>query len=112
MPLSRWPRMFSFEATTSFLLQRGRIVVIAKVVSLVSCITKYVYTLSFFYRVDFYVSFNQALLSVFKGRMVESRERDTSVERCEVSVQDQPDKTECRLIVKMMCRHGRWLSIF
>ena len=28
------------------------------------------------------------------------------MERCDVSIQDQPDKTECRLIVKMLCKHG------
>ena len=28
------------------------------------------------------------------------------MERCECYIQDQPDKTECRLIVKMVCRHG------
>lgn len=40
------------------------------------------------------------------------RERDTAVERCEVSIQDRPDKTECRLIVKMVCRHGIYLFSF
>ena len=49
---------------------------------------------------------NQALLSVFKGRLGDVRDKDTAVERCECYIQDQPDKTECRLIVKMVCRHG------
>ena len=48
----------------------------------------------------------QALLSVFKGRVVDAREKGTSIEKCEVNIQDQPDKTECRLIIKMICRHG------
>ncbi|KAL8939775.1 MAG: hypothetical protein Q9216_003162 [Gyalolechia sp. 2 TL-2023] len=48
----------------------------------------------------------QALLSVFKGRLGDAREKDTAVERCEVSIQDQPDSLECRMIVKMICRHG------
>ena len=48
----------------------------------------------------------QALLSVFKGRVGDMRDKDTAVERCECYVQDQPNKTECRLIVKMICRHG------
>ena len=39
--------------------------------------------------------------------MMDTREKDTSIERCEVSVQDRPDKIECRLIIKMICRHGR-----
>ena len=51
----------------------------------------------------------QALLSVFKGRLVDVREKDTAVERCEVCIQDRPDKTERRLIVKMVCRHGTYL---
>jgi cell cycle checkpoint control protein RAD9A len=48
----------------------------------------------------------QALLSVFKSRISDVRDKDTAVERCECYIQDQPDKTECRLVVKMICRHG------
>lgn len=48
----------------------------------------------------------QALLSVFKSRLGDVKEKDTAVERCEVSLQDRPDETECRMIVKMICRHG------
>ncbi|KAI4176297.1 MAG: hypothetical protein LQ343_001035 [Gyalolechia ehrenbergii] len=50
--------------------------------------------------------YNKALLSVFKVRLGDLREKDTAVERCEVAIQDQADKTECRIIVKMVCRHG------
>lgn len=49
---------------------------------------------------------DQALLSVFKGRLGDVRDKDTAVERCECYIQDHPDTTECRLIVKMVCRHG------
>ncbi|KAK5714686.1 hypothetical protein LTR17_017141 [Elasticomyces elasticus] len=49
---------------------------------------------------------NRALQSVFKGRSNDGRGRESAVERCDVSIQDQPDKTECRLIVKMLCKHG------
>ncbi|WPH02781.1 Rad9-domain-containing protein [Acrodontium crateriforme] len=49
---------------------------------------------------------NKALQSVFKSRANEGRSRESTVERCDVSIQDQPDKTECRLIVKMLCKHG------
>lgn len=35
------------------------------------------------------------------------RDKDTAIERCECYIQDQPDRTECRLIVKMICRHGK-----
>ncbi|CAD6579613.1 MAG: hypothetical protein ASARMPRED_009203 [Alectoria sarmentosa] len=50
--------------------------------------------------------YNKALLSVFKGRLDDVRDKDTAVERCECHIQDQHDKTECRLIIKMVCRHG------
>lgn len=49
---------------------------------------------------------NKALQSVFKGRANDVRGRENVVERCDVTVQDQPDKTQCRLIVKMLCKHG------
>ncbi|KAK4494038.1 hypothetical protein PRZ48_015225 [Zasmidium cellare] len=49
--------------------------------------------------------YNKALQSVFKGRANE-RGRETTVEQCDVSIQDQPDKTACRLIVKMLSKHG------
>ena len=38
--------------------------------------------------------------------MSDARGRETAISRCDVSIQDQPDKTECRLIVKMVHRHG------
>ena len=49
---------------------------------------------------------NKALQSVFKGRANDVRGREPVVERCDVTVQDQPDKMECRLVVKMVCKHG------
>lgn len=39
--------------------------------------------------------------------MNDTRGRETTVEQCDVSVQDQPDKTACRLIVKMLSKHGQ-----
>lgn len=48
----------------------------------------------------------QALQSAFKGRSNEYRVRETAIERCDVTIQDQPDKTECRFIVKMVSKHG------
>ncbi|PYH47530.1 putative DNA repair protein rad9 [Aspergillus saccharolyticus JOP 1030-1] len=47
----------------------------------------------------------KALVSVFKGR-VSGRNKDTSVERCEVELQDDPDETECRLIIRLICGLG------
>lgn len=44
---------------------------------------------------------------MFKGRAVDpTREKDTAIEKCEVSVEDGEGKTKSRLIIKMFCRHG------
>jgi cell cycle checkpoint control protein RAD9A len=56
------------------------------------------------------LTYTKALQSVFKGRTIDIRGRETTVERCDVSIQDQPDKTECRLLVKMISRHGLHFS--
>ncbi|CAG8970877.1 hypothetical protein HYALB_00000856 [Hymenoscyphus albidus] len=51
--------------------------------------------------------YNKALLSVFKGRVGDpSRERETAIERCEVTVQDGEGQARSRFIVKIICRHG------
>ncbi|KAF2501802.1 DNA repair protein Rad9 [Lophium mytilinum] len=50
--------------------------------------------------------YSKALLSVFKPRLDDARGKDTAIDRCEVSVQDRPDKTECRFVVKMVCNQG------
>ncbi|KAL4917314.1 Rad9-domain-containing protein [Aspergillus aurantiobrunneus] len=47
----------------------------------------------------------KALLSVFVGR-TNRRDKDTAVERCEFEVQDDPDETECRLVIRMICGLG------
>ncbi|KAG9828765.1 Rad9-domain-containing protein, partial [Aureobasidium melanogenum] len=50
--------------------------------------------------------YNKALLAVFKSRISDPRGGDTSIDRCEVSVEDKPNKVQCRLVVRMVCRHG------
>jgi cell cycle checkpoint control protein RAD9A len=50
--------------------------------------------------------YTKALLSVFKSRLYDPLGRDGAIDRCEVSVQDRPDETQCRFIVKMMCNQG------
>ncbi|KAG0648557.1 DNA repair rad9 [Hyphodiscus hymeniophilus] len=51
--------------------------------------------------------YNKALLSVFKGRVVDpTREKDTAVERCDVSIEDGEGETKSRFIIKIVCRHG------
>ena len=62
--------------------------------------------------VSIIIDTDQALLSVFKGRLGDVRDKDTAVERCECYIQDHPDMTECRLIVKMVCRHGLYAIYF
>jgi len=49
---------------------------------------------------------NKALQSVFKGRANDVRGREAMVDRCDVSIEDQPDKTECRFVVTLICKHG------
>ncbi|PGH27058.1 hypothetical protein AJ80_01244 [Polytolypa hystricis UAMH7299] len=48
----------------------------------------------------------KALLSVFKGRSNDFKDKETAVERCEVELHDSPEETKCRLIVHMICRQG------
>ncbi|PGH16662.1 hypothetical protein AJ79_01534 [Helicocarpus griseus UAMH5409] len=48
----------------------------------------------------------KALLSVFRGRVSDFKDRETAIEYCEVQLQDDPSETECRFIVRMICRHG------
>ncbi|KAF1978339.1 hypothetical protein BU23DRAFT_524885 [Bimuria novae-zelandiae CBS 107.79] len=50
--------------------------------------------------------YTKALLSVFKGRLYDPLGRDGAIDRCEVSVQDREDETQCRFIVKMVCNQG------
>jgi cell cycle checkpoint control protein RAD9A len=63
----------------------------------------------------------QALLSVFTSRLRDSRGRDTSIERCEVVVDDNPGQIECRFVIRMICtqgkrsavlRHVHWISAY
>jgi cell cycle checkpoint control protein RAD9A len=49
---------------------------------------------------------SQALLSIFKKRSIDGKERETALEHCEIELQAKPDQTDCRLIIKMICRHG------
>ncbi|EME76845.1 uncharacterized protein MYCFIDRAFT_14840, partial [Pseudocercospora fijiensis CIRAD86] len=50
--------------------------------------------------------FNKSLQSVFKGRTQDAIGKNPGIERCDVTVQDQDDKAECRLVVKMRAKHG------
>ncbi|KAI7536332.1 Rad9-domain-containing protein [Hortaea werneckii] len=49
---------------------------------------------------------NKALQSVFKGRASEARGRESPIERCDVTIQEHPDRTECRLVIKMISKSG------
>ncbi|KAG5208316.1 DNA repair protein rad9 [Trichophyton interdigitale] len=48
----------------------------------------------------------KALLSVFKGRAGDFKDKDTAIERCEAQLFDSPEETECRFVVQMICKHG------
>lgn len=50
--------------------------------------------------------YTKALLSVFKGRLYDPLGRDGAIDRCEVTVQERADETQCRFIVKMVCNQG------
>ncbi|KAH8683364.1 Rad9-domain-containing protein [Tricladium varicosporioides] len=50
--------------------------------------------------------YNKALLSVFKGRIGDqTRERETAIERCDVSVEDG-EGAKSRFVIKIICKHG------
>ncbi|EEQ91998.2 DNA repair protein rad9 [Blastomyces dermatitidis ER-3] len=48
----------------------------------------------------------KTLLSVFRARASDFKDRETAVERCEMRLQYSPDETQCRFIIQMICRHG------
>ncbi|ELR06418.1 hypothetical protein GMDG_02134 [Pseudogymnoascus destructans 20631-21] len=51
--------------------------------------------------------YNKALASIFKGRSIDPlREKDTGIERCEVSVEDGAGGVKSRFVAQMICRHG------
>lgn len=51
----------------------------------------------------------QALLAVFKTRNGDpSREKDTGIEKCEVTVEDETGGVKSRFVVRLMCRHGEY----
>ena len=53
-----------------------------------------------------FIPIQQALSSVFKGRLADTRGSETGIERCEVSVQERQDEVACRFIIKLICKHG------
>jgi cell cycle checkpoint control protein RAD9A len=46
----------------------------------------------------------QALLSIFRRRLADARDKESALERCEFELQARPDQTECRLIFKLVCK--------
>ncbi|KAF7957403.1 hypothetical protein EAE96_002988 [Botrytis aclada] len=52
--------------------------------------------------------YNKALLAVFKGRIGGDafKEKDTAIEKCDVSIEDGDGATKSRFVVKILCRHG------
>lgn len=54
-----------------------------------------------------YVDVLQALLAVFRGRANDPRQRESGLDRCEVSVDYRSDQAKCRFNIKMIARHGK-----
>ncbi|KAG9192048.1 cell cycle checkpoint control protein RAD9A [Alternaria panax] len=50
--------------------------------------------------------YTKALLSVFKSRLYDPLGREGAIDRCEVSVQERENETQCRFVVKMVCNQG------
>ncbi|KIW32897.1 uncharacterized protein PV07_04410 [Cladophialophora immunda] len=48
----------------------------------------------------------RALLSIFKRRLGDQRDKDTALETCDCELQDNPDQAECRLVFRLNCRQG------
>ncbi|KAG8631286.1 hypothetical protein KVT40_000426 [Elsinoe batatas] len=50
--------------------------------------------------------YNKTLLSAFRSRLAENRNADTPLERCDISIEEDADATECRMVVAIICKHG------
>ncbi|PNS13788.1 hypothetical protein CAC42_3281 [Sphaceloma murrayae] len=50
--------------------------------------------------------YNKILLSAFRSRLAENRNADTPIERCDISIEEDADATECRIVVAIICKHG------
>ncbi|TGZ83892.1 Rad9-domain-containing protein [Ascodesmis nigricans] len=48
----------------------------------------------------------KALLSVFRQRYLDSKEKPNSIDRCEFQVDDDPSRPECRILVRLIYTHG------
>lgn len=49
---------------------------------------------------------NRALLSIFKKRNLDTKEKETALERCEVLLPAHGYERKCRLVIRMICRNG------
>jgi len=49
---------------------------------------------------------HKALLSVFRQRYLDSKDKDTAIERCELALGDKLTRGECRILVRFICKHG------
>ncbi|GAM90518.1 hypothetical protein ANO11243_085620 [Dothideomycetidae sp. 11243] len=48
----------------------------------------------------------KTLLSAFRSRLAENRNADVPIERCDISIEEEADVTECRIGVAIICKHG------
>ncbi|RMZ87546.1 hypothetical protein DV736_g5231, partial [Chaetothyriales sp. CBS 134916] len=49
---------------------------------------------------------NKALLSIFRKRLADGRDKETALERLEFELEAGTDQTECRLVFKLVCKYG------
>lgn len=49
---------------------------------------------------------NRALLAIFRRRLADPRDKDVALERLDFELQARSDQTECRLIFRLICKHG------
>ncbi|KAF8451286.1 Rad9-domain-containing protein [Terfezia claveryi] len=48
----------------------------------------------------------KALLSVFRQRYLDSKDKETAIEKCELTLGGKPTRGECRILVRFICKHG------
>lgn len=46
------------------------------------------------------------MLAAFRQRYSDTKSGRAAIEKCEVSFEDDPSRPECRLLVRLLCRHG------
>lgn len=53
----------------------------------------------------------QALLVIFRSKLVDSKGSHSTLEKCEVRLEESNDRAACRLVIKMLCGQGKYSSL-